>query len=43
MRSEVLAELANGGTFSWLDTNSSWLDWPDIDLSGMFDWFDLPG
>jgi hypothetical protein len=43
MRGEVLSELASGGTFSWLDTSSSWLEWPDIDMSGMFDWFDLPG
>ena len=43
MRAEVLTDLAGGGTFSWLDLGSSWLEWPDIDLGGLFDWFDLPG
>lgn len=42
MRSEVLADLASGAGFSWLDVNLSWLEWPDIDLGGLFDWFDLP-
>lgn len=39
MRSEVLTDLAGGGVFSALDLDLSWLDWPDIDLSGLFDWF----
>lgn len=43
MRGDVLAELANGGSFSLLDTGLSWLEWPDIDLDGPIDWFDLPG
>jgi hypothetical protein len=41
MKAEVLADLASGGTFSWLDINLSWLEWPDIDLSSIFDWFDF--
>lgn len=41
MKAEVLADLAAGGTFSWLDVDLSWLDWPDIDLSSLFDWFDF--
>lgn len=41
MRAEVLADLATGGTFSWTDIDLSWLDWPDIDLSSIFDWFDF--
>jgi len=41
MKAEVLAELASGGTFSWFDVDLSWLEWPDINLSSAFDWFDL--
>lgn len=41
MKAEVLAELATGGTFDWFDINLSWLEWPDIDLSSIFDWFDF--
>ncbi len=41
MRAEVLGDLATGGTFSWLDVDLSWLEWPDISLSSLFDWFDL--
>lgn len=40
MKAEVLGDLA-GGSFQWLDVDLSWLEWPDIDLSGVFDWFDL--
>ena len=43
MRGEVLSDLASGGSFSWLDVDLPWLDWPDINLGGLFDWFDLPG
>jgi hypothetical protein len=42
MKSELLADLASGSTFSLLDLDLSWLEWPDIDLSSLFDWFDLP-
>ena len=41
MKAEVLSDLASGGTFSWLDVDLSWLEWPDIDLSAVFDWFDF--
>ena len=40
MKAEVLADLA-GGSFSLFDLDLSWLEWPDIDLSSLFDWFDL--
>jgi hypothetical protein len=41
MKAEVLADLAGGtGAFSIFDLDLSWLEWPDIDLSGLFDWFD---
>ena len=41
MKAEVLSELAGAGGFSWFDIDLSWLEWPDIDLSGLFDWFDF--
>ena len=42
MKSEVLADLAGGASaFSLLDVDLSWLEWPDIDLSAIFDWFDF--
>jgi hypothetical protein len=40
MKAEVLGDLA-GGSFSWFDIDLSWLEWPDIDLSSAFDWFDF--
>lgn len=40
MKAAVLADLASGGIFSGIDIDLSWLDWPDIDLSSVFDWFD---
>ena len=41
MRAEVLADLTSGGAFSALDVDLSWLEWPDIDLTSVFDWFDV--
>jgi len=41
MKAEVLAELAIDGTFSIFDIDLSWLEWPDIHLSSIFDWFDF--
>jgi hypothetical protein len=41
MRAEVLSDLAVDGAFSGIDLDLSWLEWPDIDLSSLFDWFDL--
>lgn len=40
MKAEVLADLAGSGGFQLPDIDLSWLEWPDIDLSGIFDWFD---
>ena len=42
MKAEVLTDLASGDSFLGIDLDLSWLEWPDIDLSGVFDWFDLP-
>lgn len=41
MKAEVLADLASGASFSLFDLDLSWLEWPDIDLSSLFDWFDF--
>jgi hypothetical protein len=41
MKAEVLSDLTPSGAFEGLDLDLSWLDWPDIDLSGIFDWFDF--
>lgn len=41
MKSEVLADLASGGSFLNTDVDLSWLEWPDIDLSDLFDWFNF--
>jgi hypothetical protein len=41
MKAEVLKHLATDGTFSAFDIDLSWLEWPDIDLSSLFDWFDF--
>ena len=40
MKAEVLRDLATGGSFSLLDLDLSWLEWPDIDVSSVFGWFD---
>jgi len=41
MKAEVLSDLAADGSFSMFDIDLSWLEWPDIDLSSIFDWFDF--
>lgn len=41
MRGEVLGELAQGSSFLDIDVDLSWLEWPDIDLSSLFDWVDF--
>jgi hypothetical protein len=41
MRAELLTDIASGESFAWSDINLSWLEWPDIDLSSAFDWFDF--
>jgi hypothetical protein len=41
MKTEILADLASGSAFSLLDIDLSWLDWPDIDFSSIFDGFDI--
>jgi hypothetical protein len=41
MKSEMTAALTDGASWAWFDIDFSWLDWPDIDLSDIFDLFDI--
>jgi hypothetical protein len=41
MKTELLVDLASGSPFSLLDIDLSWLEWPDIDLSSIFDGVDI--
>lgn len=40
MKAEVLADLATDGSFMGIDIDLSWLEWPDIDIASVFEWFD---
>lgn len=40
MKSEMTSALTDGVSDSWFDADMSWLEWPDIDLSSIFDVFD---
>ena len=40
MKAEVLSDLSSG-SFLPGDIDLSWLEWPDINLSGIFDWFEF--
>jgi hypothetical protein len=37
MKSEMVSALTDGASSSWFDVDMSWLEWPDIDLSSIFD------
>jgi hypothetical protein len=41
MRGEMIGALAEGSSWSLRDIDLSWLEWPDIDLSSIFDFFDI--
>ena len=41
MRTEMITALTETAPGSWLDIDLSWLEWPDIDLSAIFDLFDV--
>lgn len=41
MKASLLTDLVAGGNYSWVDLSLSWLEWPDIDLSSAFNWFDF--
>ena len=41
MRGEMIDALADGASWSLFDIDLSWLEWPDIDLSVIFDFIDI--
>ena len=41
MRSDMIDALADGSSRSLFDIDLSWLEWPDIDLSSIFDFIDI--
>jgi hypothetical protein len=40
MKADMLDAVSNGASGSWFDPDLSWLDWPDFDFSGLFDFLD---
>jgi hypothetical protein len=40
MKSEMTAVLTDGASDDWFDIDLSWLEWPEIDLSSIFDFLD---
>jgi hypothetical protein len=40
MKAEMFAAMTDGVSSSWFDIDMSWLEWPDIDLSSIFEVFD---
>lgn len=41
MKAEMTSALTDGASDSWFDIDLSWLEWPDIDLSSVFDFIDI--
>lgn len=41
MKGEMTAAMTDGASESWFDIDMSWLDWPDFDLSSIFDFIDF--
>jgi hypothetical protein len=41
MRTEIIDALADGKSWSLFDIDLSWLEWPDVDLSSIFDFIDF--
>jgi len=40
MKSQLVEAITDGASSSWFDADLSWLDWPDIDPSVIFDFLD---
>jgi hypothetical protein len=40
MKSEMTSAITGGASDSWFDLDLSWLEWPDIELSSIFDFLD---
>ena len=41
MKSEMTSALTDGASDNWFDFELSWLEWPDIELPSIFDFFDV--
>ena len=39
MKAEMTTALTDGASEAWFDIDLSWLDWPDIELPSIFDFF----
>lgn len=40
MKSQMVDAVTDGQSYSWFEMDLSWLEWPDIDMSDLFDFFD---
>jgi hypothetical protein len=40
MKAQMFSAMTDGASSSWFDIDMSWLEWPDIDLSCIFEFFD---
>jgi hypothetical protein len=40
MKEEMTSLLTDGQSDSWFDLDLSWLEWPDVELPSIFDFFD---
>jgi len=38
MKTELVSDLAGEASTDWFTCDLSWLDWPDVDFSSVFDW-----
>ena len=41
MKAEMTSAITDGASDSWFDADTSWFDWPDINLSSIFDSIDI--
>jgi len=41
MKADMLSAVTDGASADWFSVDLSWLEWPDIDLSSIFDFFDV--
>lgn len=39
MKAELVKDLAGNASSNWFSLDLSWLDWPDVEFSSLFDWF----
>jgi len=41
MKAEMAYDITDGASESWFDFDLSWLDWPDLELSSIFNAIDI--